>query len=392
MAVKDWLAVFVMASTGTFLAMVFIVVSPMLPLVAEHFGGGKDGAFVAQWVLTMPSIGVIIGGPTTGWFVERVGARVVLFTCLIVFALAGTAGLFVESQSLLLASRLVVGLAATGLVTAAMGLIVEIFTEQQRGSILGLQNAIATALSVVVTLSSGAIAEHHGWRAPFALYGLSLPILLLALIVIPAVSRRQAASGGSPGGTLALFAPMLPVYALITLGMIISFQSASQVPVLLAADGIASPQTISEILGAGTVLFTVGAIGYGTLRARAGLWWTFALALALQGIGILGLSLGHGIVGIGAGVLLLNLGSGVQTPNLTHWVMDKAPLPVRGRAMGLLFSAQFLGPFLNSSFIAPAISAYGLRNILAVIASLIAVGVALAVLRARSAPIIQGSH
>src|SRR6202012_5308976 len=55
MTIKDWLAVFVMASTGTFLAMVFIVVSPMLPLVAGHFGGGKDGAFVAQWVLTMPS-------------------------------------------------------------------------------------------------------------------------------------------------------------------------------------------------------------------------------------------------------------------------------------------------------------------------------------------------
>jgi MFS family permease len=302
------------------------------------------------------------------------------------------AGLFLDSELLLLASRLIVGLSATGLVTAAMGLIVEIFTEQQRGSILGLQNAIATALSVVVTLTSGAVAEALGWLAPFALYGLSLPILLLALTVIPAVSRRQATAGGSPGRSLALFAPMLPLYALITLSMIISFQSASQVPVLLAADGFASPATISEILGSGTVLFTLGAIAYGTLRARAGVWWTFALALTLQGAGILTLSVGHGIVGIGAGVLLLNLGSGIQTPNLTHWVMDKAPLPVRGRAMGLLFSAQFLGPFLNSLLIAPAISAYGLRNILAVIASLIAVGVVLTVLRARSAPLVPESH
>src|SRR5271163_479338 len=181
MKIKDWLTVFVLASTGTFLAMVFIVVSPILPLIADHFGGGKDGAFVATWILTMPSIGVIIGGPTTGWFVERVGARAVLFTCLVIFALSGTAGLYVENEPLLLATRLIVGLSGTGLVTAAMGIIVEIFTERQRGSILGLQNAIATALSVVVTLSSGAIATQHGWRAPFALYGLSLPILLLAL-------------------------------------------------------------------------------------------------------------------------------------------------------------------------------------------------------------------
>src|SRR5215469_10536786 len=166
MTTKDWLSVFVMASTGTFLAMVFIVVSPMLPLIAEHFGGGTDGAFVAQWILTMPSIGVIIGGPTTGWFVERFGARAVLFNCLVVFALSGVAGLVIENQPLLLATRLIVGFCATGLVTAAMGIIVEIFTEQQRGSILGLQNAIATGLSVMVTLASGAVAERHGWRAP----------------------------------------------------------------------------------------------------------------------------------------------------------------------------------------------------------------------------------
>jgi MFS family permease len=389
MKIKDWLIVLVLASTGTFLAMVFIVVSPMLPLIADHFGGGKDGAFVAQWILTMPSIGVIIGGPTTGWLVERVGARAVLFVCLAIFAIAGTAGLFVEDQILLLATRLIVGLSATGLVTAAMGIIGEIFSEQRRGSILGLQNAIATGLSVVVTVASGTVAERHGWRAPFSLYVASLPVLLLGLFVIPAVTRRPV---GAATGSLSLFRPLLPLYALVTASMIINFLSAGQVPNLLAADGLASPQTISQILGASTVLFTVGAIAYGTIRARLGVYWTFALGLALQGGGVLALSIGHGMVGIGLGAALLNLGSGIQTPNLSHWVMDRSPLAIRGRAMGLLFSAQFLGPFLNSAFIAPAIAIYGLRNILATIASLIAVGVVLTVLRARSVPLVPQSH
>jgi MFS family permease len=187
---------------------------------------------------------------------------------------------------------------------------------------------------------------------------------------------------------LSLFRPLLPLYALVTASMIINFLSAGQVPNLLAADGLAGPQTISQILGASTVLFTIGAIAYGTIRARLGVYWTFALGLALQGGGVLALSIGHGVVGIGLGAALLNLGSGIQTPNLSHWVMDRSPLAIRGRAMGLLFSAQFLGPFLNSALIAPAIAAYGLRNILATIASLIAVGVVLTVLRARSAPLV----
>jgi MFS family permease len=388
MTVKEWLAVFVMASTGTFLAMVFIVVSPMLPLIADHFGGGTDGAFVAQWILTMPSIGVIIGGPTTGWFVERYGARVVLFTCLVVFAVSGAAGLIVEGQVVLLATRLIVGLAATGLVTAAMAIIGQVFTEQQRGTVIGLQNAVATGLSVLVTLASGAVAQHYGWRAPFSLYALSLPLLLLALFVIPVVPRRPANDRGS----LSLFVPLLPLYALVTVSMIISFLSAGQVPNLLAADGLANPATISGILGASTVLLAIGAIAYGTIRAKLGVYRTFALGLALQGGGVMALSVGHGVVGIGLGAALLNLGTGVQTPNLSHWVMDRAPLAIRGRAMGLLFSAQFLGPFLNSAIIAPAIGAYGLRNILAIIASLIAVGVVLVILRARSAPLVPESH
>jgi MFS family permease len=388
MTAKDWLAVFVMASTGTFLGMVFSVVSPILPLVAEHFGGGKDGAFVATWILTMPSIGVIIGGPTTGWFVERFGARPVLFTCLVIFALSGMAGLVVENKPLLLASRLIVGFSGTGLVTAAMGIIVEIFTEQQRGWVLGLQNAVATGLTVLVTLASGALAERHGWRAPFALYAASLPILLLALFVIPAVSRRQAVAGGS----LSLLRPMLPLYALVTVSMIINFLSASQGPILMAAEGFSGSEMISWVLGAGTVMLAVGAIAYGTIRAKTGVYRTFTLALALQGLGVMALSIGHGLYGIGLGVMLLNLGSGIQTPNLTHWVMDRAPLPIRGRAMGLLFSAQFLGPFLNSAIVVPAIAAYGLRNILAVIASLIGGGVVLTILRTRTAPLAPESH
>jgi MFS family permease len=389
MKIKDWLVVLVLASTGTFLAMVFIVVSPMLPLIADHFGGGKEGAFVAQWILTMPSIGVIIGGPTTGWLVERVGARTVLFVCLTIFAAAGTSGLFVEDQSLLLATRLIVGLSATGLVTAAMAIIGDIFSENRRGSVLGLQNAIATGLSVLVTLSSGAVAQRHGWRAPFSLYAASLPVLLLGLFVVPVVRRRAATAAA---GTLSLFIPLLPLYALVTVSMMINFLSAGQVPILLATDGIISPATISEILGAGTVLFAIGAISYGTIRAKAGVYWTFALGLALQGSGVMALSVGHGVVGIGLGAALLNLGSGIQTPNLSHWVMDRAPLAIRGRAMGMLFSAQFLGPFLNTAIVAPGIAYFGLRNILATIASLIVVGVVLTVLRARSGPLVPQSH
>jgi MFS family permease len=388
MKIKDWLTVLVLASTGTYLAMVFVVVSPLLPLIADHFGGGSDGAFVAQWLLTMPSIGVIVGGPTTGWLVERIGARAVLFLCFVIFAITGAAGLVIENEPLLLGTRLLVGLSATGQVTAAMAIIGEIFSEDRRGSILGLQNAIATGLSIVVTLAAGSVAQHHGWRAPFSLYGSSLASLLLGLFVIPPIARRR---GAFADGSLSLLVPLVPLYGLVTVSMIINFLSAGEVPILLAGDGLGSPALISEILGAGTGLFAMGAILYGTIRAKLGLRWTLGLALGLQSLGVLELSIGHGAVGIGLGAALLNLGSGIQTPNLSHWVMDRAPLAIRGRAMGLLFSAQFLGPFLNSAIVAPAFAHFGLRSGLMTIAGLIALGALLIAVKARSgAPVAEG--
>ena len=58
MTIKDWLIIAVIAFAGAFLGTVFTTVAPVLPLIAAHYGGGQHGAFVAEWLLTMPSIGI----------------------------------------------------------------------------------------------------------------------------------------------------------------------------------------------------------------------------------------------------------------------------------------------------------------------------------------------
>lgn len=380
MNIRDWCIVIVLASTGTFIGMAFSVVSPVLPLIIEHFGGAAQGALIGQWILTMPSIGVIVGGPTTGWVVERIGARRVLFSSFAIFAIAGAAGLVVDNPFALLGTRLIVGLAATGQVTAAMTLIGELYSDARRGSVLGLQNGIATTLVVIATLAAGALGQSQGWRAPFELYSVSLVTLLLGIFVIPATARTRARE--ADGGGISAFKPLLPLYGMVIITFILSFFTAAAVPQLLAIDGIASPQIISIVIGVGTILFVVGAVFYGAIRQNVGFVWTFAMGFGLQGAGVLWIAFAHGDIGIGLGVALLNLGSGIQTPNLSHLVLDHAPVAIRGRAVGLLFSAQFLGPFLNSSILAPAMSQFGMRNTMAAVGGLVVMAAAALALRA----------
>jgi MFS family permease len=391
MKFTDWAVVLVLAATGTFLGMAFTVVSPVLPLIIEHFGGATGGgALIGQWILAIPSIGVVIGGPSAGWLVERIGARQVLFASLAGFAVAGASGLYIESPVVLLGTRLILGIAAVGGVTAAISIIGERYTEAQRGSMLGFQNAIATIFSIVSILAAGAIGQRQGWKAPFELYSTSLIILLLALFVIPATPRPRRVERAR--SRLSDFAPLLPTYLLVTMTFIISFFSAATIPQLLGDDGFTDPKLISIILGIGTVLMVLGGLFYGFIRHRIGMRWTIALGLALQGAGVLWIAIGHGMVGIGLGTALLNLGSGIQTPNLSHLILDRAPIAIRGRAVGLLFSAQFLGPVLNSAIIAPAMGIFGMRGTLLVIGGLIGVGVLAIVLRGRALPLAVERH
>jgi MFS family permease len=275
-------------------------------------------------------------------------------------------------------------------VTAAISIIGERYTEAQRGSMLGFQNAIATILSIVSILAAGAIGQRQGWKAPFELYSTSLIILLLALFVIPATPRPPKVERAR--SRLSDFAPLLPTYLLVTMTFIISFFSAATIPQLLGDDGFTDPKLISIILGIGTVLMVLGGLFYGVIRHRIGMRWTIALGLGLQGAGVLWIAVGHGMVGIGLGTALLNSGSGIQTPNLSHLILDRAPIAIRGRAVGLLFSAQFLGPVLNSAIVAPVMGVFGMRGTLLVISGLIVVGVLAIVLRGRAMPLAVERH
>lgn len=368
MKTVDWLIVVVATFSAIFLGMVFASVAPVLPAVSDYFGGGKEGAFVAQWLLAMPSIGVIVGGPLSGWFIERFGARRILVIGLTAFTLAGGAMLVLENIPALLASRFIVGLSATGQLTAIVSIVGQRYVGELRGKMVGLQSSFATGGSVLVVLSAGALAERYGWRAPSVLYFLAIPILLVSVSIFDA--DRPAPNFEYKRQVRSLL-PLLPSYLLISTVMMVSFISTSQVPLLLAGDGISSASTLSKVIGVTTFAIAVGAFFYGRLRAKFYGSATLAIALALLGLGLLGLSIAHGVVFVATASAVLGVGGGILTPFFSHHILDQAPEAIRGRAVGLLFAAQFAGPILNTALVVPAMAAFGQRETMTVIAVLL---------------------
>jgi MFS family permease len=371
MNLKDWLNILTLALAGTFLGTVFAIVSPVLPLIAQHYGGGREGAFVAEWVLTMPSIGLFVGGPVSGWLVERFGARAVLLTCFLVFGAAGLAGLMIENSNLLLAARFVAGLSAAGQVTAATAVAGDRFVGERRGFVLGFQVALAAILGILMTLVAGALAQHFGWRAPFALYGLSVLTALLAAFCVERLPERPSVVTlvGSTG-----LLPLLPLFFAAMVTMIVAFISTNEIPMLLSEQGASDP-TLQSYIQAGNTLTTIlGALLYSRMRPEFGSVRTSAVGGGVQAAALLVLALSPSVQMTVLSSLMLGVGNGMLYPGFSHAILDRAPGAARGRAIGLLTSTQFLGTFLSTALVIPAIDTVGRELSLLVIGGAVFIG------------------
>lgn len=367
---NEALTLIVLLSSGPLMGLMFTAIAPVLPGIAAHFGTSGDGAFIAQMVMTMPGVGVVIGGPTLGWLADRMGSRALLFGSLIVYFASGLCGLFLENVGILLATRFLLGLSAAGVGTSTMELISEQFSGDQRARVLGYQGAAGAFVGLTSLLAAGAIGQAYGWRAPFVLYVLGAVILLVALAAIPRSPR--SASAGSTSNNAGSLWPLWPYYGLIVLCFVAVFMNAVQVSFLLAADGTTSPQTQSWVLAANALANTTGAWSYGALRVRFGPRATFCLSLGMMAVGYAVIGLSHDAVSTAIGSAIAGFGAGSTAPHVFGLLLERAPEELRGRAIGFLYTATYLGDFLNPWVVAPLRAAFGIHGAFIAMAVVIA--------------------
>lgn len=371
----DPMAIVAMLSGACTVGLVFTVLPPILHPLAAHLGGG-DAVFGVQMMAAMPGLGLMMGGVASSWTIDRIGARALLLSALLGYMLVGSAGLYVDDMVLLSTSRFLLGLAAACIATASNTLIGHYFEGKARGRMTSAVTVIGSLVSVVAMLASGEIAEAVGWRASFALY-IAIP-LVVWVAGMAGLPRTRVADGQAPdgmaGGTLAVLRGLWPYYLMITSLYVVLMMTSTQASFLLAENGMSRPAIQARVLGTGGAFLVVGAVLYAWVQARFSASAAFRLGLLLLGIGIVGFGLAHDPVTASIAAAFKGLASGLLNTGFIHMVMNRADAHQRGRALGLMTSAMFLGDFINPIVVHPIKELFGLAAAFHILGTLVLAG------------------
>lgn len=324
-------------------AMAATAITPSLPGMAETFADAPHAQFLAQIALTLPALVIAVTAAPVGALVDRIGARAVLLFCAVLFALAGSAGLYAWNLPLLLASRAVLGLAIAGISTGTLALVGGLYPGDKRHHVVGLQGA-ASSFGGMIFLMLGGLVAATSWRLPFATYMLALPLLPLFLLFLPSVVQKHSVADKTATETVE-WGQVTLAYASAFVGMILFYVIPVHLPFHLAHHGSNDPALTGYALSLCTLCGGISATLYSRIRQRMPPLSIIATAFILIGIGQL-LAVGGNYWGILAGMAVAGASTGLLLPTVNGLVLASVPVSKHGRFSGGVASALFIGQFV----------------------------------------------
>jgi len=120
-----------------------------------------------SWIATAYLLAVAVGLVPAGKIADIHGRKKVFAAGLGVYTLGSGAAAFVDSASLLIATRVLQGLGAAMFVTTGMAILTSIFPPNRRGRVIGIYvSAVYIGLSVGPFVG-GLLTQYFGWRSIF---------------------------------------------------------------------------------------------------------------------------------------------------------------------------------------------------------------------------------
>jgi MFS family permease len=387
------------AAWGTLL--VLAVFSAVVTTVGDSAQSLNGDVSSQTWALSGMSLGLAVALLTVGALADAFGRRRVLVLSSSVLAVTSALGAVAPSMTVLIAARILQGVAGAGVLAAALGAIGHAFpTGHRRALATSVWGAAVGAGIAIGPLAGGALAASIGWRSSYWLEALA------AALLVPAAARLTE-SRASTARSLDLSGAAVLALAMagLTAGLIEGRQSwsSTQAIVPLAAGAaflaafvgielrkrepmlelgrFSNPLFLASLTGAlFTGLAVIGLMSFTPLLLQRGLhvsvigsaavlaaWSGTSMAVALATRRLLGrvgaasaVVLGFAIsaagefalagLGVGTswtrvlpGLVVLGIGSGLVNASLGRLALESVPRERAGMGSGANNTARYLG-------------------------------------------------
>ena len=324
--------------------MSMVTISPSLPEMSEAFAGVPHVEFLVQMVLTLPALFIALGSPVAGRFIDRYGRLRLLWMALVLYAVSGGAGYFIQDIYLLLFSRALLGVAVGISMTIVTTLVADYFEGMERQRFVGIQVAFMS-FGGIVFIGLGGILADISWRLPFFIYLLAALVLPLAVLFLHEpvrvpTPREEASQFSSPPIIWLLFGNVMAMWILF-------FLIPVEIPFHLKAIGVEKNALIGAAIATSTAFSAVSSFSYSRIRNAFSFRAIFAMGYLLMALAFALVAAAHSYGLVLAGMMLAGLGIGMMIPNTNMWVMQIAPPQIRGREIGRLTTFWFMGQFLS---------------------------------------------
>jgi MFS family permease len=208
MTARQRLIVVLLLGANFMMSADFSILNIALPVVGEAVGLGVNNL---PWVATafaLPAAGLSL---LFGRLGDLYGRRRIFLIGLSLLAAASLLGGVSTGPALLLAARVLQGVASAMAVPAALALLITTFAdERQRAWVLGLNGSLLSAGFTVGAIAGGMLVGVLSWRWAFLInVPVALAVLALTPAVVPAVRAPASVRLDVPGAasvTLGLFA------------------------------------------------------------------------------------------------------------------------------------------------------------------------------------------
>ncbi|HEY6976631.1 MAG TPA: MFS transporter [Chitinophagaceae bacterium] len=356
---KIWKVKLTLLLVSSLTIMSVITISPALPQMAIAFSGVANAAFLVKLVLTIPALMIAIVSPVTGRLIDIYGRLKILRFSLVLYAIAGVGGFFLNNLYLILLSRALLGTAVGMSMPTVITLIADYFEGAERQKFVGIQIAFMS-LGGIVFIGLGGVLADLGWRYPFLIYLSSLLVLPLIIIFLmePAViQKRHAASEDlkAPSTIWILFFNIMLMW-------IIFFFIPVQIPFHLKQIGVEKNALIGAAIATGTAFSAISSFLYSRIKNHLDFLSVFSIGYLLMASGFICIAYSGTYILVVVAMMLSGLGMGIMIPNTNMWVMNIAPPEIRGREIGKLTTFWFLGQFLSPVIISPLLKILSLST------------------------------